>query len=286
MKDGQTVAALIKNAGFALTEAGNENARLEAELLLAHQLDCSRTRFVTWPEESVPASERDAFRRCVDKRCRGVPLAYITGECEFWSLPLSVSPQVLIPRQDTETLVEQAVELPLPDDAGVLDMGTGCGAIALALASERYGWRITAIDISPAALAVARRNGQDLGRANVRFIESDGFDSMNGGLWHLIVSNPPYVAVNDEHLNRGDLRYEPRSALEAGPDGLAVIRRIVSQSPSHLRSAGWLLLEHGYDQAEDVVSLLGEAGFCGLFSRRDLTGRFRVSGGRWPGGNA
>jgi len=286
MKDAETVAALIANAVDALEASGHGNAKREAEMLLAHQLACSLTRFLTWPEQEVATADRDAYRRLVDERCRGRPLAYITGECEFWSLPLTVSPDVLIPRQDTETLVEQAVQLPLPDDAKVLELGTGCGAIALALASERYRWRITATDVSPAALSMARQNGEALELPGVHFVESNWFSELDDGPWHLILSNPPYVGEGDEHLDQGDLRYEPRSALEAGPDGLDAIRRIVAEAPPHLRNAGWLLLEHGYDQANAVVDILGGAGFRDLFSRRDLTGHFRISGGRWPGGNA
>lgn len=284
MTGKDTLESLLAEATDKLEGSGTVTPRLDAELLLCHQLDCSRTRFMTWPQQKVRPADGEAYRALVARRCEGMPIAYITGECEFWSLPLATSPHALIPRQDTETLVEQALLLPLPDDAWVLDLGTGTGAVALALGSERYDWQITGIDASPEAVALARRNAEALGLPGVTFVESDWFDGVAPGRWDLIVSNPPYVAEGDEHLKQGDLRFEPHAALVAGPDGLDAIRRIISEAPNHLEAWGWLLLEHGYEQAQQVVDLLGEAGFRDLFSRRDLTGHFRVTGGRWPGG--
>ncbi|TDT38457.1 [protein release factor]-glutamine N5-methyltransferase [Halospina denitrificans] len=286
MREGDTIESLLADATESLEGSGTATPRLDAELLLCHQLDCTRTRFMTWPEQKVSPEDSEAYRALVVKRCEGLPIAYITGESEFWSLPLATSPDTLIPRQDTETLVEQALLLPLPDDARVLDLGTGTGAVALALGSERYGWDVTGSDASPAAIALARRNGEALGLPGVTFVESDWFSDLEPGRWDLIVSNPPYVAEGDEHLEQGDLRFEPHSALVAGADGLDAIRLIAREAPAHINPWGWLLLEHGYEQAEAVVDLLGEAGFRDLFSRRDLTGRFRVTGGRWPGGGA
>ena len=284
MTDADTLETLLAEATEMLEGSGSATARLDAELLLCHQLDCSRTRFLTWPQEKVSLADCEAYRALVGQRCEGTPIAYITGECEFWSLPLATSPDTLIPRQDTETLVEQALLLPLPDDARVLDLGTGTGAVALAVGSERYGWDVTGSDASPAAVALARRNGEALGLPGVTFVESNWFSDLEPGVWDLILSNPPYVAEGDEHLQQGDLRFEPHAALVSGADGLDAIRLIAREAPQNINPWGWLLLEHGYEQAEAVVDLLGQAGFRDLFSRRDLTGHFRVTGGRWPGG--
>lgn len=284
MTQGSTLEALLVAATERLEGSGTATPRLDAELLLCHQLDCSRTRFLTWPQQKADPEDCEAYHKLVAYRCEGTPIAYITGECEFWSLPLATSRDTLIPRQDTETLIEQALLLPLPDDARVLDLGTGTGAIALALGSERYGWHVTGSDASSGAVALARRNGEALGLPGVSFMESDWFTNLGDERWDLIASNPPYVAEGDEHLNQGDLRFEPHSALVAGDDGLDAIRLIAREAPAHINPWGWILLEHGYEQAEAVVDLLGEAGFRDLFSRRDLTGHFRVTGGRWPGG--
>ena len=284
MTDGDALEGLLAEATERLERSSTTTPRLDAELLLCHQLDCTRTRFMTWPEEKVAPTDAEAYRALVARRSEGVPVAYITGECEFWSLPLAASPDALIPRQDTETLVEQALQLPLPEDARVLDLGTGTGAIALALGSERYGWDITGSDASPGAVALARRNGEALGLAGVSFVQSNWFRDLDPGRWDLIVSNPPYVAESDHHLEEGDLRFEPHSALVSGGDGLDDIRRIVAEAPARISPWGWLLIEHGYEQAEAVVDLLGQAGFRDLLSRRDLSGQFRVTGGRWPAG--
>ena len=284
MTGKDTLENLLAQATESLENAATATPRLDAELLLCHQLDCSRTRFMTWPQQKVRPEDAEAYRAMVARRCEGDPIAYITGECEFWSLPLATSPDALIPRQDTETLVEQALLLPLPEDARVLDLGTGTGAIALALGSERYAWDVTGSDASPTAVELARRNGRALGLPGVTFVESDWFRDLGPGRWDLIVSNPPYVAEGDEHLEQGDLRFEPHAALVAGADGLDAIRLIAREAPDRINPWGWLLVEHGYEQAEAVVDLLGEAGFRDLFSRRDLTGHFRVTGGRWPGG--
>lgn len=283
MTDADTLETLLAEAEENLADTDTATPRLDAELLLCHQLDCSRTRFLTWPQQKVSPADAEAYRALIAKRCEGLPIAYITGECEFWSLPLAASPDTLIPRQDTETLVEQALLLPLPEDARVLDLGTGTGAIALALGSERYGWDVTGSDAAPAAVALARHNGEALGLPGVAFVESNWFSDLEHGRWDLIVSNPPYVAEGDDHLEQGDLRFEPHAALVSGADGLDAIRMIAREAPERINPWGWLLLEHGYEQAEAVVDLLGEAGFRDLFSRRDLTGHFRVTGGRWPG---
>lgn len=282
MNGAGRVDALLDDAACRLEAAGLANAAGEARMLLAHQLGCSPSRFRIWPEALVGDDDAETFRSLVAARAGGRPLAYITGEREFWSLPLTVTPDTLIPRPDTETLVETALACPLPDRARVLDVGTGSGAVALALAHECPGWQVTGSEASAGALAVADDNGRALG-LSVALVEGDGLIPFEGERWDLIVSNPPYIREDDPHLSQGDLRYEPRTALAAGADGLDVIRPLVAGAPQHLNPGGWLLLEHGYDQAEAVAELLAGAGFHDCFMQRDLAGNPRVSGGRREG---
>lgn len=260
-----------------------DDPQLEAQILLGHALGRDRSWLYAWPE-SVPAPEEAArFEQLLGQRVAGRPVGHLTGRREFWSLDLRVSPDTLIPRPETEQLVEIALALGLPHDARVLDLGTGCGAIALALAVERPHWRITALDRSPAALEVARSNARDLGLGNVQFLCSDWFAALGREVrFDLIVSNPPYVADGDPHLGRGDLRFEPRQALVGGSDGLVDVRRIIGDAPGHLRAGGWLWLEHGFDQATAVAAMLAAAGFGQVTLRRDLAGLERHSGGVSP----
>jgi release factor glutamine methyltransferase len=257
-----------------------DSGRLEAELLLSHCLGESRSYLYTWPELDVAADREAAFNTLVAARRAGEPVAYLTGRREFWSLELRVNEHTLIPRPETETLVSWALELDLPAEAAVSDWGTGSGAIALALASERPGWRVEAIDRSVEALAVAAGNGRRLGIANVVFSRDDWGSGIAAGTLDLVVSNPPYVAAGDPHLEQGDLRFEPEGALVAGSDGLDAIRRISGDASSALSNGGWLLLEHGHEQAEPVCELLRAAGFVEVGSRSDLAGIQRISGGR------
>ncbi len=209
-------------------------------------------------------------------------MAYIPGRQGFWSLDLEVAPHTLIPRPDTELLVETALEMLPSGPADVLDLGTGTGAIALALASERSTWRLTGVDRISEAVTLATRNAQRLGLGNVGFIESQWFSSLAGQRYGLIVSNPPYIPASDPHLLQGDVRFEPSSALVSGVDGLDDIRLIIAQAPGHLSSSGRLVLEHGYDQASAVRSLLSAGGFVDVASCRDFGGHERVSLGRLP----
>ncbi len=256
------------------------SARLDAELLLAHVLGKSRSYLHTWPEREPSAEQCQTFAEHLQRRRQGEPVAYILGRQGFWSLDLEVAAHTLIPRPDTELLVETALQLLPATPVQVLDMGTGTGAIALALASERPAWQATGVDRVAEAIALAERNARQLRLSNVRFHQSHWFSALQGQRYGLIVSNPPYIRAGDPHLSQGDVRFEPGSALVAGEDGLDDIRQIIAQAPAYLQDAGWLLLEHGYYQAEAVRTLLGESGFIEVESRRDYGGHERISLGR------
>lgn len=276
-----TLADLI-NAAAARLRDTSDSPRLDAELLLAHALGRSRSHLRAHPEAQPDTVQSRAFEALVAARVRGEPIAYLTGKREFWSLELEVTPATLIPRPETEFLVEQALARIPPGVAlELLDLGTGSGAIALALAKERPRCRITATDVSPEALRVAAGNAARLGLTNVEFLLGDWFTPVTGRRFHLVVSNPPYVAEGDPHLGEGDLRFEPMTALSSGNDGLKDIRRIVAAAPAHLHAGGVLLLEHGLDQGEAVRSLLVSAGFAHARTFQDLAGRDRVSCGDW-----
>lgn len=257
-------------------------ARLDAELLLAAALGKPRSYLRTWPEREPGAEQLATFSAMLERRRAGEPVAYILGNQGFWSLELEVAPHTLIPRPDTELLVETALQLAPATLLRVLDLGTGTGAIALALASERGGWRVIGVDRIAEAVALAERNRQRLKLDNAEFRQSSWFGALAGERFGLIVSNPPYIAAEDQHLGEGDVRFEPTSALVAGADGLDDIRQIIGEAPQHLEAGGWLLLEHGYDQAEAVRTLLNAAGFAAVESRRDLGGHERISLGQWP----
>lgn len=272
---GTLARALTGDRGVAGPES-----RLEAQVLLAHALGRGRAYLYAHPEEELSAVEAATFADLIARRAAGVPVAHLTGRREFWGLALEVGAEALIPRPDTETLVEAALErLPAHQEMTVLDLGTGTGAVALALARERPRARVWAVERSPAALALARRNRDRLGLQRVELVAGDWFAPFPGRRFDLVVGNPPYVAAGDPHLARGDLRHEPREALVAGGDGLAAIRAIVAAAPEHL-DGGWLLLEHGWDQGGAVRGILAAAGLAEVFTRRDLGGRERVSGGR------
>jgi release factor glutamine methyltransferase len=256
--------------------------RLEAEALLAACLERPRSYLFAWPERTLSTDQWQGFQALLRRRLDGEPVAYLLGEREFWSLRLEVGPDALIPRPETELLVELALErLPAVPAARVLELGTGSGAIAAALASERQNWRITASDASGAALALAERNFTRLGLANVRPLHGDWYAALPAGeRFDLILSNPPYVTEDDPHLKQGDLLWEPRNALVAGADGLDAIRLIGAKAPEHLIPGGWLLIEHGWDQGPAVRTVLRGAGLRQVTSKRDLAGLERVSLGQ------
>ena len=255
--------------------------RLEAELLLVHVLDRPRSWLIAHVNDALDAAHESAYAALVERRRHGEPVAYITGHRGFWSFDLEVTPATLIPRPETELLVELALDkLPAKKPSRVADLGTGSGAIALAVARECPRAQVVATDASAQARAVARRNAERLGIANIAFAQGDWLAPLTGQRFDLIVSNPPYIEADDPHLAQGDLRFEPSSALASGHDGLDDIRRIVADARSHLEVGGWLMMEHGWNQGEAVRAVLRGAGYTEVFTALDLEQRDRVSGGR------
>ena len=280
-----TVSVRVREAAGQL-DAGLTAAerRHEAELLLCHVLGRDRAWLFAHANDALDVDAARRFDELLQRRVAGEPVAYLIGSRGFWTLDLAVSADTLFPRPDTETLVEQVLaRLSADQTCEVADLGTGSGAIALALASERPAWRLHAVDASEAALEVAGRNRDQLRLANVSLHLGDWLQPLDGLRLDAIVSNPPYIEDDDPHLSQGDLRFEPRMALASGADGLDAIRNIVRQTPSHLKPSGWLLLEHGWWQGEAVRALLDAAGFAEVATVPDLEGRDRVSLGRWPG---
>jgi release factor glutamine methyltransferase len=256
-------------------------ARLDAQLLIAHHLLQTRSWLLAHDDAPLSAERARTVEHALARRAEGVPLAYLVGEREFHGLVLQVTPAVLVPRPETEGLVDWALERLTADRHGaVVDLGTGSGAIALALKHRWPEATLTATDTSPDALAVARANAARLG-LGIEFIAGDWWQPLAGRRFDLAVSNPPYIAATDPHL--AALAYEPRGALTPEGDGLDALRRIVAGAPAHLRRGGWLLLEHGYDQADAVTALLAAAGFEAVETRVDMAGRPRTTGGRWAG---
>jgi release factor glutamine methyltransferase len=259
-------------------------ARLEAQILIARALDVERAWLIAHDRDVLTAAQQDAIESLIARRANGEPVAYILAEREFYGFSFKVTPDVLIPRPDTELLVEAALEqLPENISCRILDLGTGSGAIAITLALQRPLSTVLAVDASPAALAIAQDNARRLGAANVACITGNWYAMLDVKNFDIIVSNPPYIAASDPHLASGDLRFEPRQALASGADGLDDLRRIITGAPAHLVEGGWLLLEHGCDQAAAVTALLQQHGFEDIRTLQDLAGLDRVSAGRWPG---
>lgn len=276
-----TVGRLLDDAARNLAASADlVEARREAQILFGHAMGVSRAWLSAHRDDAADPSAAEPFRELVRRRRTGEPVAYLVGRREFYGLEFRVTPDVLIPRADTETLVDAALEKLLkgaqPD---VLDLGTGSGCVALTIAHERPAARVTAVDVSAAALIVARENAASIG-VNAEFVQGAWFEELDGRRFDLIVSNPPYVATGDPHLQKGDLRFEPATALASGEDGLADIRIIVADAPAYLREGGWLLFEHGYEQADVCRDLLLDAGFGEVISRADIAGLPRVAGGR------
>ena len=273
---------VLPGTSIAAAQAALPLDALENRILLCHATGLTRVQLITRAEQPLGAHEAARLDALVARRLAGEPIAYIVGQREFFGLDFEVSDAVLIPRPDTELIVELALER-LPPQGRLLDMGTGSGAIAVSIAHNRPDASVTALDVSAAALAVAQRNAAN-NQARVRFLQSDWFGALAAGeRFELIVSNPPYIAAGDAHLSQGDLRFEPSGALTDHADGLSALRTIVAGSPAHLTAGGWLLMEHGYDQAASVRALLADGGYREVQSWRDLGGIERVSGGRVAG---
>lgn len=276
-------ATIVPDIAAALNWARARIEASDARILLRHVLQCAAARLVAHPEVRLEVPEWEQFQVLVERRDAGEPIAYLTGEREFFGHVFLVTPAVLIPRHETELLVELALAK-FGDQRGVrvLDLGCGSGALAVTLARELPAPEVTAVDRSRDALLVAMANAARL-RANVSFIQSDWFGALGSDRFHLIVSNPPYVMSGDPHLQEGDVRFEPQAALLSGPDGLDDLSAIAAQAPHHLEPGGWLFLEHGYHQAVQVRGLLTDAGFASIASYKDLSGIERVTGGQWLG---
>lgn len=265
------------------TLVAHSSARLDAELLLAHVLHCPRSSLLRDAERSLNSDLQRRYFALIARRAQGEPLAYLTGEREFWSLPLRVTPAVLVPRPETELVVERALALLGPEPARVADLGTGSGAIALALAKERPRWQITATDQSADALELALRNARALGLENIRFLRGDWCLPLGSERFDLLASNPPYIAENDLALQDAALQYEPQEALVSGSQGLSALRQIIREAGKQLLAGGYLVLEHGWDQAAAVSAALVDAGFANVRSHRDLAGHERVTEARAAG---
>ena len=261
--------------------ARNSTLNRDAELLLAHCLGWSRAELLARPDAEIPAPVAQCFEQLLKRLEAGEPLAYLTGEKEFWSLPLQVDASVLVPRPETERLVEAALEIGRErEPLAALDLGTGSGAVALAIAKERPRWRVTAIDNDAASLTVARQNAVRLGLDRIEFLHGSWFEPLALRRFDLIVSNPPYIAADDPALAAAALTFEPRPALVAGATGLEALTAIVRQAPQHLEAGGHVLLEHGWDQGAATRTLLARAGFSNIRTLNDLAGRERVTAGQ------
>jgi release factor glutamine methyltransferase len=265
---GDNIGAILKNSPLN---------GLETRILLTHALELSRVELITRSERMLTADEAQRLSVLFQRRIDGEPIAYIVGEREFYGLSFHVTPDVLIPRPETELLVELAIER-LPQNGRILDLGTGSGAIAVAIAHARPNATVMAVDISEPALSIARHNATRHG-AQVIFLHSDWYSTLAGRQFDIIVANPPYIVAGDTHLSQGDLRFEPAGALTDYADGLSALRKIIIDAPRHLAPGGWLLMEHGYDQSPAVRGLLAAQGFCNTQSWRDLAGIERATGG-------
>lgn len=274
-----TIAELLTRSQSLIDVS--DTAALDVELILCHCVQKNRTYLKTWPERELDSAQLKQFETLLKRRQQGEPVAYLIGSRGFWTLDLAVNPSTLIPRPETELLVEQALAcLPYNKEAHVLDLGTGTGAIALAIASENSHWQVLGCDVQEEAVVLAEQNRESHKIKNATFLQSHWFTSIPQQPFDLIVSNPPYIDPEDEHLSQGDVRFEPRSALVAANKGLADIEKIISTSNTYLKPDGWLMFEHGYDQGEAVRELIQQAGFSSISTIKDLGGMDRVTQGQ------
>ena len=265
----------------------SDTARLDVAVLLAHALERDKTYLYTWPDRELTAAQQQVFESLLAQRQKGVPIAYLVGEKEFWSLPIKVSSDTLIPRPDTELLVQLGLELFASDSPRTIaDLGTGTGAIALALAHERSRWQVLGADISPQIVALAEQNRVAFQLMNLRFVVSDWCSALPKQAFDLILGNPPYIAADDPHLLCGDVRFEPKTALVSEEDGLHDIKCIATQAKDHLKLQGFLLLEHGCQQAQAVREILSAAGYSNMKTFQDLAGLDRATQCQWRGEEA
>ncbi|MDE1240081.1 peptide chain release factor N(5)-glutamine methyltransferase [Vibrio aestuarianus] len=277
-----SIEIVLKAATTQLQESGSDSPSVDAAVLMCHVLDKPRSYLLTWPEKLLTAEQLQHFELLLSRRLAGEPIAYIVGEREFWSLPLKVAPSTLIPRPDTERLVEVALAKSNQIDGDILDLGTGTGAIALALASELPGRRVVGVDLRPEAQALATENAQRLAITNVTFLQGSWFEPIEPGTkFALIVSNPPYIEENDPHLTQGDVRFEPLSALVAEDNGLADIKYITEYARGYLQPQAWLVFEHGYDQGQAVREILVSLGYHNVVTEKDYAGNDRVTLGQY-----
>lgn len=260
----------------------SDSPRLDSEILIAFVLNKSRSWLHAWPEKELSTAQQQQVSELLKRRQNGEPIAHIIGQQEFWSMKLKVSPDTLIPRADTERLVELALEH-IPENAfwHIADLGTGSGAIALAVAKERPSSQLVATDKSMKALTIAEENAGLNQVRNIRFVRSMWFEDLDSHVFDMIVSNPPYIAENDPHLSQGDVRFDPMTALTSGPTGLNDISHLISHAPAYLKPGGWLILEHGYDQADAVIRLMQQAGFQNCLDYQDYGGNPRVAIGQY-----
>ncbi|MGY5615222.1 peptide chain release factor N(5)-glutamine methyltransferase [Vibrio brasiliensis] len=282
MSADNSVERTLKKAVQQLQESGSDSPSLDAAVLLCHALDKPRSFLLTWPDKILSSSDLTAFQILLGRRLAGEPVAYIVGEREFWSLPLKVSPSTLIPRPDTERLVEIALDKASNNQGDILDLGTGTGAIALALASELPKRQVWGVDLKPEAQQLAQSNADALNISNTRFMAGSWFDPIPAGTeFALIVSNPPYIEKEDPHLTQGDVRFEPLSALVAEEKGLADIKHIATKARDYLAEQGWLMFEHGFEQGEAVRELLISLGYDQVATYKDYGDNDRVTIGQF-----
>lgn len=276
-----SIHSLLNAASDALS-CVSESSQLDAEVLLGHCLDKTRSFLKAWPEHRPSSAQIIRYQQLIEQRRLGQPIAYLTGKREFWSREFKVSPDVLIPRPDTELLIELSLDLlPVGTPTKIIDLGTGSGILAITLAAERALTNVIATDISPAALKIAQKNAEQLHVKNVRFLSSHWFDAVTEVDFDLVISNPPYIASKDSHLQQGDVRFEPKSALVSEEEGLKDIRLIAEQARAHLKDNGHLLVEHGYNQEAEVQAIFKTLNYRHVATHSDLSGNPRVTSGLW-----